>query len=133
MKIDIASEKENPLMRRKSYWLRVEHAGRQTPNRHELMPVVLKKLGSGPEETVISKIFSHAGVAVSNVKVVIYNDAKAVPAGAHGRQERKVKAHLKKKAEKAGGQPVEESEPAAEEKAAESPAEDTTEDADEDV
>ena len=133
MKMDISSEKENPLMRRKSYWLRVEHAGKQTPNRHELMPAVLKKLGSGPEETVISKIFSHAGVAVSNVKVVVYKDAKAVPAGAHSRQERKVKAHLKKKAEKAGEQPAEGEESAAEEKASESASEDAAEDADEDV
>ena len=133
MKIDITSEKENPLMRRKSYWLRVEHAGKQTPNRHELMPAVLKKLGSKPEETVISKIFSQAGVAGSNVKVVVYEEAKAVPAGANDRQERKVKAHLKKKAEKAGEQPAEDSEPAAEDKSAESPAEDAMEDADEDV
>ena len=133
MKIDITSEKENPLMRRKSYWLRVEHAGRQTPNRHELMPAVLKKLSSKPEETVISKIFSQAGVAVSNVKAVVYKDAKAVPAGANDRQERKVKAHLKKKAEKAGGQPAEDPEPAAEDKSAEIPVEDAMEDADEDV
>ncbi len=118
MKLEIVSEKDNPLRKRKRYWLLAEHAGKETPNRHELMPEVVKKLGSKDGLTVIDKIFSERGSAKSAVKVLVFKDKKDIPAGMLERQERKVKSYLEKKEKKA-----QEPEPAPEQPKDEAPAE----------
>ncbi len=97
MKADIVSEKENPLRKRKEYWLMVEHDGKQTPSRQELLPQVAKKLGTKEDITVLDKIFSERGTAKSRVKVQVYSDRKEVPKEKLDKQARKVKKFLEKK------------------------------------
>lgn len=121
MKLEVVSEKENPLRKRKGYWLSVEHAGKETPSRHELLPQVAKKLGSKEELTIIDKIFSERGNALSRVKVLVYKDKLDIPQGKLARQTRKVKSYLEKKSKKK----AEESAPA--EKPEEGPGEETKE------
>jgi ribosomal protein S24E len=111
MKADIISEKENPLRKRKEYWLMVEHEGKSTPTRHELLPEVAKKLGSKSELTVLDKIFSERGTAKSRVKAQIYSDIKEVPKVKLERQAKKVKKHLDKKQAAAAVPAAEESTP----------------------
>lgn len=131
MKIEVTSEKENPLRKRKEYWLMADHGGKETPSRHDLLPEVAKALKSKEDLTVIDKIFSERGIAKSRVKVMIYGDKKEVPKEKLERQERKVKKFLEKKqaaaaapaAEPAGAPAEGEAESAPEQKEDESPAE----------
>ena len=97
MKIETTSVKENPMMKRAEHWLAVDHAGKETPSRHELLPAVAKALKSKAELTLIDKVFSEKGAARSRVKVMVFKDKKDIPAGKLERQERKLKSFLEKK------------------------------------
>jgi ribosomal protein S24E len=110
MKAQIISEKENHLMKRKDYWLSVEHDGKETPCRHDLLPEVVRKLHATEGTVVICKIFSERGRGASRVKVQVYADAKHLPKGCNERQDRKVKKYLekRKKAAPAGEAPAKE-------------------------
>ncbi len=128
MKIEIVTEKDNPLRKRKCCWLSVEHPGKETPSRYEVLPEVVKKLGAKEELVVIAKIFSERGDAKSAIKVLVYKDKKDILPAMVARQERKVKAHLEKndkRAEEPAAAPAEEKpvEGVAEAKPEEAPAE----------
>jgi ribosomal protein S24E len=97
MKTEIISHKENHLMKRKDYWLSVEHEGKETPNRHDMLPEVARKLHADEGTVVICKIFSERGRGASRVKVQVYTDAKHIPKGSNDRQDRKVKKLLEKR------------------------------------
>jgi ribosomal protein S24E len=103
MKAEIISEKQNPLTHTKVFWVGVEHAGKETPSRHDMFPEVVKKLGSNDELTVIDKIFSERGAARSRVKVLVYREKKEIPKDKLARQERKAKKFLEKRVKKAEG------------------------------
>ena len=118
MSLDIVSQKDNPLLKRKHYWVMVDHAGKETPSRHAILPDVCKKLGTKAEVTVIDKMFSERGVAKTRV-----------PKEKLLRHERKVKKHLEKNAKAAPAEAPAEEKPAAEEKAEETPAEEKAEEA----
>jgi ribosomal protein S24E len=109
MKAEIISEKENHLMKRKDYWMLVEHAGKETPNRHDLLPEIAKKLHAAEGTIVLCKIFSERGRGASKVKVQVYSDAKHMPKGSTARQDRKAKLYVekRKKAAPAGEAKVE--------------------------
>jgi len=111
MKTEIISEKDNPLMKRKEYWLMVDHAGKETPNRHDLLPAIAKKLGSKEDLTLLDKIFTERGAAQSRVKVMVYSKKDDVPAGKLARQERKVKKFLEKSAKTGKAESAEEPQP----------------------
>jgi small subunit ribosomal protein S24e len=123
MKIEVISEKENPLMKRKEYWVMVGHEGKETPSRHGLLPEVAKKLGAKEDVTVLCKVFSERGSAKSRAKIFVYADKKDVPPEKVARQERKAKKFLEKKAA-AESAAKEKPEPAAEEKKEEAQPED---------
>ena len=116
MKMEILSEKENPLRKRKRFWVSVEHAGKETPSRHELLSQVAKELGSKPELTIIDKIFSERGRPRSSVKALIYKDKKDIPADILASQERKIKSYLENKKNKQAEAAPPAEEPAGEEK-----------------
>lgn len=100
MKIEITTEKDNPLRKRKMYWLSAEHPGKETPSRYEILPEVVKKLGAKEDLIVINKIFSERGIAKSAIKVFVYKDKSDILPAMVERQERKVKAFLEKKEKK---------------------------------
>lgn len=129
MSLDIVSQKDNPLLKRKHYWVMVDHAGKETPSRHAILPDVCKKLGTKAEVTVIDKMFSERGVAKTRVGVLVYSEKKDVPKEKLLRHERKVKKHLEKNAKAAPAEAPAEEKPAAEEKAEETPAEEKAEEA----
>ncbi len=109
MKMEIISEKENPVNGSRRYWLGMEHEGRSTPSRHELFPEVLKALGTGADVTLVHKIFSETGAARSKILAVVYRDRKDLPKGLAERHARKVKKHLEKSG---GAKPAEAEKPA---------------------
>lgn len=100
MKIEILTEKDNPLRNRKRYWLSTEHPGKETPSRYDILPEVVKKLGTKEDLIVIDKIFSERGNAKSAIKVFVYRDKSDILPAMVARQERKVKAFLEKKEKK---------------------------------
>ncbi|MBN2330449.1 MAG: hypothetical protein JXC85_01415 [Candidatus Aenigmarchaeota archaeon] len=104
MKLEIVTEKDNPLRKRKRYWLGAEHPGKETPSRHELLPEVVRKLGTKEELVVIDKIFSERGSAKSAIKVLVYKDKQDILPAMLARQQRKVKAFLEKKEKMKGEQ-----------------------------
>jgi len=116
MKMEIISEKENPVTGSKRIWLGMVHDGKRTPSRHEIFPEVLKALGTGEDVTLVHKIFSETGAAKSKIMVVVYREAKDLPVLLKKKNERKIKKHLEKSG---GAKPAEAAKPAAEEKAAE--------------
>ena len=120
MSMDIASQKDNPLLKRKHYWIMVGHEGKETPSRHAILPEVCKKLGTKAEVTVIDKMFSERGVAKTRVGVLVYSDKKDVPREKLLRQEAKVKKHLEKSAKAAPAEEAPSEAPAAAEQAPES-------------
>ena len=97
MAIEIISEKDNPLRKRKEYWLLLNHVGKETPSRHDALPEIAKKLGSKEDFTLIDKIFTERGSAKSKIKVMVYSDKKEIPAEKLERHSRKVKSFLEKK------------------------------------
>ncbi len=99
MKMEIISEKENPVTGSRRIWLGMDHEGKRTPSRHEIFPEVLKALGTGGDVTLIHKIFSETGASKSRIMVVVYREAKDLPVLLKKRNERKIKKHL----EKSGG------------------------------
>lgn len=103
MDIDVISQKENPLMQRKEYWLSVDHEGKETPGRYALLPEIARKLGCEEGSVVLHKVFSERGLARSRAKVYVYVEKKHVKKEMLARQERKVKKHLDKH-KKAGGE-----------------------------
>ncbi|MBN1896440.1 MAG: hypothetical protein JW789_01800 [Candidatus Aenigmarchaeota archaeon] len=132
MSIEIITEKDNPLRKRKEYWLSADHYGEGTPNRHDLMKAVVKKLATKEELTLLDKIFSERGRAKSRIKVIVYSDRKDVPSEKIERQTRKVSKYLEKHTKKeeapAEEAPAEENGDDAKEEAPseeEKPAEDT--------
>lgn len=97
MKLDVISEKDNSLRKRKEYWLMTDHASKETPSRHVMLPEVARKLGIKEELILIDKIFSERGTAKSRVKVLVYNEKKEVPKEKLERQVRKTNKFLEKK------------------------------------
>ena len=119
MKMEIISEKENPVTGSKRIWLGMVHDGKRTPSRHEIFPEVLKALGTGEDVTLVHKIFSETGAAKSKIMVVVYREAKDLPVLLKKKNERKIKKHL----EKSGGAKPAEATQAGKEAAAEKAAE----------
>ena len=96
MKIEQMSERENGLLKRKEYWLSVDHHGKRTPAAHEILHDVAKKLGSGEDNTVIGKILTEKGKTVSRIRVYVYLDKKEIPESKTVRLQRKKKKFMEK-------------------------------------
>lgn len=130
MKLEVLEQKKNPLMKRQELWVSVEHAGKATPPRKELLPQISKQLKSKEELIIIDKIFSTGGKAALKAKVLAYSKKEDVPKEKREKMERRMKPKEKKPApepEKPAEKPKEEPKPeekaAEEEKPAEKPAE----------
>jgi ribosomal protein S24E len=102
MDIEVISQKENPLMQRKEYWLSVDHSGKETPSRYALLPEIASKLHCEEGSVVLHKVFSERGLARSRAKVYVYAEKKHVKKEMLARQERKVKKHLDKQKKASG-------------------------------
>jgi len=79
MKTEIDTQKENPLMKRKEFWLKLEHEGKPTPGRKEILPEVAKIVKSKEDLIIIDKIFSFGGRSISKVKVFVYTKTEEMP------------------------------------------------------
>lgn len=77
--MQVTQERDNPLLKRRELWLELAHAGKATPPRKELLPLVASQLKAAPEALIIDKIFSHKGLGASRIKVFAYASPQDVP------------------------------------------------------
>jgi ribosomal protein S24E len=104
MKIETETKKENPLMKREEAWIKVEHEGKPTPPRREILAEVAKHIKAKEDCVIIDKIFTEAGRGASKVRVLVYPKADAVPKA----KLEKMKSRMEKKSKAAqAAQPAE--------------------------
>ncbi|MFH1445281.1 MAG: hypothetical protein ABIF08_02250 [Nanoarchaeota archaeon] len=78
-KLDIVSERKNPLMKRTEFIIQVAHNSQSTPTRVNLTKEIVKVLKINEDVILIEKIFSDRGRAESKVRVLVYKDKKDIP------------------------------------------------------
>ncbi|MFH1229148.1 MAG: hypothetical protein V1678_01850 [Candidatus Aenigmatarchaeota archaeon] len=84
MKIEILSEKDNPLLKRKEVLVSIDYNGKSTISRSELQKMFSDQFKADIESVEISKILSEAGMPMGkawiklwkNKKVPIYSEKK---------------------------------------------------------
>jgi len=79
MKIEIKEQKKNPLLKREEVSVSLEHPGKATPSRREILPELAKVLKSREELLIIDKIFSVHGKNVSEARVLAYKKKDEIP------------------------------------------------------
>ena len=114
MKIDVKEHRKNPLMKRDEYVVLVDHAGKPTPSRQEILKELAKELKVAEDVIIINKIFSLAGKQVSETRIHVYRKKGEIPADKLEKMSRKGAAGETKE-EPAGGEKPAEEKPAAEE------------------
>jgi len=77
--METISEKKNALMARTEAWARVEHAGKPTPTRKDVLAEAARHFKAKEDCVIIDKIFSEAGKGASRVKVLVYGKPEAIP------------------------------------------------------
>lgn len=77
--MEIINQKKNPLLKRKEIWFLIEHKGKSTPNRREILSGISKTLKTKEELIIIDKIFSQTGKPASKVKALVYSKKEHIP------------------------------------------------------
>lgn len=79
MKMEIVKDKKNPAMKRDEHAISLEHTGKATPSRPEIMKDVAKLLKTKEELIIVDKIISNKGVQSSVVYVLSYRKRDDMP------------------------------------------------------
>ncbi len=108
MKIEIVSQKKNPLVGREDVHIRINHEGQRTPSRQEILKEIAHSLKTNEDRVIIDRIFTVQGRAISDVKVLAYEKKEEVPAYKTDKMKRRMKAKVEtekpaEKAEKVAG------------------------------
>ncbi len=74
MKVEVLTERENPLLKRKEVEALVEHVGKATPSRAELRKVFAEQYGVPIEHVIVVKIRTRYGTNKSFVRCHLYED-----------------------------------------------------------
>lgn len=98
MKLEIKERKRNPLMKREDVLITIDHEGKATPNRAQLMEDVAKLLKTRKENIVVNRIITAGGSTLSEAKVFSYSRKDDIPEWRH----KKMEARMSKKK---GGEP----------------------------
>jgi len=96
MKIEIVSQKKNPLMGREDVHLRINHDGQSTPSRQEILKETAHLLKMNESHIIIDRIFTVQGQAVSNAKVLAYERKEDVPVYKTEKMKRRMKLEKEK-------------------------------------
>lgn len=96
-KMEIVDQKKNPLMKREEVVFSLEHKGKATPSRMDMIKEIASKLNVKEDLLIIDKIISASGDSKSSVKVLTYKKAGDIPKGKLD----KMKARLEKVKKKA--------------------------------
>jgi ribosomal protein S24E len=79
MKSQVLEERDNPMMRRKEYWLLVEHPEQATPSRKDILGSLVRELKAKEDLLIVDKMFSEKGMAATRVKVEVYSKKEDIP------------------------------------------------------
>ncbi len=79
MSFKIVSEVENNLLKRKEIKLSLDHTGKSTPSRKELISELAKLLHKTEDVIVLLKIESVNGTSHSLLTVFVYNKKEEIP------------------------------------------------------
>jgi ribosomal protein S24E len=126
VKLEIRERKRNALMKREEATVSIEHGGKATPNRRQVLAEVAKLLGARPEGIIIDRIITPGGRTTSEARVLAYSRKEDVPAWRLKRMEQRL-AKTKKAEERPPEKPEEAKPEEKEEAPAEKPEEPKTE------
>ncbi|WP_156769789.1 30S ribosomal protein S24e [Caldivirga maquilingensis] len=74
VQVKVIEQFNNPLLQRKEVKAIVYHVGLPTPQRLQLREELAKALGSNPELTYVTHVYTQYGVGVSRIEVHVYFD-----------------------------------------------------------
>ncbi len=122
MKLEIKEQKRNALMKREEAVVSMEHGGKATPNRNQVLAEVARLLNARPEDIIIDRIITPGGRASSEARVLAYSRKEDIPAWRFKKMEQRLAKAKKKAEEKPAGareepRPTESKEDAKEERA----------------
>jgi len=80
MSAKIENQRKNPLLRREEAWVLIEHEGKATPKRADIIDETAKAMKADKELLIVDKIFSKEGRAASRARVFVYAKAEELPA-----------------------------------------------------
>jgi ribosomal protein S24E len=79
MKIEIGDRKKNALLKRDELTVSIDHSGKATPNRKEIMDGIAKEIKAKAENIIVTKITTHGGTSVSTASVYAYSRKEDIP------------------------------------------------------
>lgn len=79
MQIKILLQKKNPLMKREEILFEIDHTGKATPTRAEILGAVVKNLKKKEDLIIVDKIFSQTGKSISKAKISSYQKKDDIP------------------------------------------------------
>jgi ribosomal protein S24E len=79
MKLETVEHKKNVLMGRDEYLLSLEHSGKATPSRLEILKELASTLEASEDTIIIDKIWTKTGLSVSDLKVLVYKKKDDIP------------------------------------------------------
>jgi ribosomal protein S24E len=111
MTVKVLEQKKNPLLKREEVRATLEHQGKPTPSREEMLPILERLLKTKRELILIDKIFSVKGKGESLLKIFTYSKKEDIPEDKKGMIEKR----MERKKEK--GEKTEEAKPEGEKEA----------------
>lgn len=79
------------MMKREEFMISLEHTGKATPSRHEMLPEVSKLTKTDKDLIIIDKIFSMHGKSESKIKVFAYESKSDIPKEKLEKMQRRMK------------------------------------------
>jgi ribosomal protein S24E len=79
MKYELKDRKKNALMKRDEAVVAINHEGKSTPNRKDVMSEAAKLLKTKPENLVVTKISTSGGSSCSDAKIYVYSKKEDIP------------------------------------------------------
>jgi ribosomal protein S24E len=80
MKLEIVDRKRNALMKREEAMISIEHGGKATPNRKQILDEVSKLFKARLDTIIIDRIITQGGRPRSDVKALVYSKKDDIPA-----------------------------------------------------
>lgn len=104
MKIEVQRTLENKLMKRSESVLTLDHSGKPTPSRPDVLKEVVKVLKAKEDAIIIDRITTKPGRGLSEIKVFVYQKKEDIPKHKLEKMERRTKKKEKPEEGKPGGE-----------------------------
>ena len=108
MAAKVEQHKKNPLLKREEAWIMIEHEGKATPKRIDIIEEAAKAMKADKGLMIIDKIFSREGKAASSARVFVYAKKEDIPAAKAEKMKRRMGLAKKEGSEAAPAEPANE-------------------------